>query len=132
MVEKRGAWFSPGMNSQAAFRISAVSGFVAVALGAFGAHGLQDLLVKNARIATWETAAHYHLVHSAVLLLIAALPPFRRAAWWLMLAGIVIFSGTLYVLALTNLKWLGAITPIGGVGLLAGWLALVFGKAKTE
>ena len=112
------------MNSQTAFRISAITGFFAVALGAFGAHGLQDLLIKSGRIATWETAAHYHLVHSVVLLLIAALPPFRRAAWWLMLAGVVIFSGTLYTLALTNLTWLGAITPLGGVGLLAGWLAL--------
>ena len=115
------------MNSQTAFRISAVFGFVAVALGAFGAHGLQDLLIKNARTATWETAAHYHLAHSVVLLLIAAIPPFRRAAWWLMLAGVVIFSGTLYAYALTNLKWLGAITPLGGVGLLAGWLALARG-----
>ena len=113
------------MNSQTAFRISAVFGFLAVAFGAFGAHGwLHDLVEKNGRTATWETAAHYHLVHSVVLLLIAALQPFRRAAWWLMLAGVVIFSGTLYAYALTNLKWLGAITPLGGVGLLAGWLAL--------
>ena len=124
MVENRGACFSPRMNSQTAFRISAVLGFLAVALGAFGAHGLQDLLEKNGRIATWETAAHYHLAHSVVLLLIAALPSFRRTAWWLMLAGVVIFSGTLYVLALTNLKWIGAITPLGGVCLLAGWFAL--------
>jgi uncharacterized membrane protein YgdD (TMEM256/DUF423 family) len=109
-----------------------VFGFLAVALGAFGAHGLQDLLVKNARIATWETAAHYHLAHSVVLLLIAALQPFRRAAWWLMLAGVVIFSGTLYAYALTNLKWLGAITPFGGVSLLAGWLALALGKGRTD
>ena len=117
------------MNSQTAFRISAVFGFVAVALGAFGAHGLQDLLIRNVRTATWDTAAHYHLTHSVVMLLIAALQPFRRIAWWLMLAGVLIFSGTLYALALTNLKWLGAITPLGGVSLLAGWLALAFGKA---
>ena len=120
------------MNSQTAFRISAVLGFLAVALGAFGAHGFHELLEKNGRLATWETAAHYHLAHSAVMLLIAALQPFRRAAWWLMLAGVVVFSSTLYTLALTNLKWLGAITPLGGVCLLGGWLALAFGKTGRE
>ena len=120
------------MNSQTAFRISAVFGFVAVALGAFGAHGLQDLLIRNVRTATWDTAAHYHITHSVVMLLVATLQPFRCTAWWLMLAGVVIFSGTLYVFALTNLKWLVAITPFGGVSLLAGWLALAFGKTKTD
>ena len=120
------------MKSQAAFRISAVTGFVAVALGAFGAHGLHDVLEKNKRLATWETAVLYHLTHAVVLLLIAGLRPMRSAAWWLMLAGTGIFSGTLYILALTNVKWLGAITPLGGVCLLAGWLALAFGKAGEK
>ncbi|MEO6788231.1 MAG: DUF423 domain-containing protein [Chthoniobacteraceae bacterium] len=118
------------MNSQTAFRISAIVGFLAVALGAFGAHGLHDVLEKNGRLATWETAVLYHLAHAVVLLVIAGLRPPRIAAWWLMLAGIGIFSGTLYTLALTNVKWLGAITPIGGVCLLAGWLVLAFGKAS--
>ena len=118
------------MNSQTALRISAIVGFLAVALGAFGAHGLHAVLEKNARLATWETAVLYHLTHSVVMLVIATLRPLRSAAWWLMLGGIAIFSGTLYVLALTNVKWLGAITPIGGVCLLAGWLALGF--AKTD
>jgi len=120
------------MNSQTALRISAIVGFLAVALGAFGAHGLHGLLEKNARLATWETAVLYHLTHSVVMLVIAALRPLRSASWWLMLAGVVIFSGTLYVLALTNVKWLGAITPIGGVCLLGGWLALAFGKVRQE
>src|SRR5689334_12399789 len=115
MVEKRREWFCRPMNSQTTFRISAAVGFLAVALGAFGAHGLQDLLEKNGRLATWETAVLYHLTHSVVLLLVAALPQFRRVAWWLFLAGVVVFSGSLYVLALTNLRWLGAITPLGGV-----------------
>jgi uncharacterized membrane protein YgdD (TMEM256/DUF423 family) len=132
MVEGRAACFSPPMNSQAALRISAVIGFLAVALGAFGAHGLHDLLEKNARLATWETAVLYHLTHAVVMLVIATLRPVRSVAWWLMLAGIVIFSGTLYTLALTNVKWLGAITPLGGVCLLAGWLALAFGRAREE
>lgn len=120
------------MNSQTAFRISAVMGFLAVAFGAFGAHGLHDLLEKNERLATWDTAVLYHLAHAVVMLLVATLQPFRRIAWWLMFAGVLIFSGTLYVLALTNLKWLGAITPLGGVALLAGWLALARGKGRTD
>ena len=118
------------MKSQTAFRISAVLGFLAVALGAFGAHGMHDVLEKNGRLATWETAVLYHLTHAVVLLLISTLRPPRAAAWWLFLTATGIFSGTLYALALTNLKWLGAITPIGGVCLLAGWLALAFGKAS--
>ena len=120
------------MKSQTAFRISAIIGFLAVALGAFGAHGLHDVLEKNGRLATWETAVLYHLTHSVVMLVIATLRPPRIAAWWLMLAGAIIFSGTLYILALTNVKWLGAITPVGGVCLLAGWLALAFGKADEK
>ncbi|MEI7822143.1 MAG: DUF423 domain-containing protein [Verrucomicrobiota bacterium] len=120
------------MNSQTALRISAIVGFLAVALGAFGAHGLHAVLEKNARLATWETAVLYHLTHAVVLLIIATLRPLRAAAFWLMLTGIAIFSGTLYVLALTNVKWLGAITPIGGVCLLAGWLALGFGKPDSK
>ena len=120
------------MNSQTALRISAIVGFLAVALGAFGAHGLHALLEKNARLATWETAVLYHLTHAVVLLIIATLRPLRAAAFWLMLTGIAIFSGTLYVLALTNVKWLGAITPIGGLCLLAGWLALGFGKPDSK
>jgi uncharacterized membrane protein YgdD (TMEM256/DUF423 family) len=120
------------MNSQTAFRISAVMGFLGVALGAFGAHGFHDLLMKNARLATWDTAVLYHLAHAVALLVIAALQPFRRAAWWLLFAGVLVFSGTLYVLALTNVKWLGAITPIGGLAFLAGWLALALGKGRTD
>lgn len=105
-------------------RIAAVLGFLAVALGAFGAHGLNATLVANGTKATWETGAHYHLVHAAVLLVLAWRAPLPRAAFALFAAGIVIFSGSLYALALTNLKALGAVTPVGGVCLLAGWLAL--------
>ncbi len=132
MAESRPAGFSLRMKSQTAFRISAITGLLAVAFGAFGAHGLQDLLEKNGRMETWKTAVLYHLAHAIVMLVISTLRPLRSAAWSLMLAGIVIFSGTLYVLALTNVKWLGAITPLGGVCLLAGWLALAFGKADEK
>jgi uncharacterized membrane protein YgdD (TMEM256/DUF423 family) len=115
-----------------AFRISAVVGFLAVALGAFGAHSLHDVLVKNDRLATWETAVLYHLSHAAVMLVVASLQPFRRIGWWLFFAGVLLFSGSLYVLSLTNLRWLGAIAPFGGGALLAGWLALVICRAKAD
>jgi uncharacterized membrane protein YgdD (TMEM256/DUF423 family) len=111
-------------------RIAAVFGFLGVALGAFGAHGFHDLLVKNGRLDTWETAVHYHLVHAVVLLIIARSATAPRLSFPLFLGGIVIFSGTLYLLAITNVRWLGAITPLGGLALLGGWLALAFEKAK--
>lgn len=107
-----------------ALRIAAVIGFLAVALGAFGAHGLHDLLAKNDRLGTWETATLYHLVHSAVLLFVAGRTPLTKLAFWLFVAGIAIFSGSLYVLSVTNIRPLGAITPVGGVLLLGGWLSL--------
>ncbi len=120
------------MNSQTAFRISAVMGFLAVALGAFGAHGLKATLEVNGQTSNWQTAAHYHLAHAVVMLFVTTLQPFQRAAWWLLFGGVLVFSGTLYTLALANVEWLGAITPAGGIGLLAGWLALVFGKAGQK
>ena len=116
------------MNSTTAFRISAALGFLAVALGAFGAHGLKDVLARNGTATIWETAALYHLVHSAVLLFVASREPLAAWAWRLFLAGVLIFSGSLYALAITNVKVLGAITPLGGLCLLAGWLALALGR----
>lgn len=117
------------MFPHAALRISAVIGFLGVALGAFGAHGFQELLTHHGRVATWDTAVLYHLTHAVLLVFLSGMQ--RVSAWWLMFAGVLIFSGTLYVLALTNIRWLGAITPIGGLCLIAGWLALAFGKSKT-
>jgi uncharacterized membrane protein YgdD (TMEM256/DUF423 family) len=102
-------------------RIAAIFGALAVALGAFGAHGLKAILAANDTTAIWQTASHYHLIHAAVLLLLGFAGG-RRCAWITMLAGTTIFSGTLYALAITNIKWLGAITPIGGVAIIVGWL----------
>jgi uncharacterized membrane protein YgdD (TMEM256/DUF423 family) len=85
---------------------------------------LKEVLVRNQTAAIWETAVLYHLAHSAVLLAVASREPLRVWAWRLFAAGVLVFSGTLYALALTNVKWLGAITPIGGVCLLAGWAGL--------
>jgi uncharacterized membrane protein YgdD (TMEM256/DUF423 family) len=113
------------MRAQTAFRISAGLGFLAVALGAFGAHGLEELLKQNDRLDTWETAVLYHFVHALIMCVIAAREPLARGPWVSFLAGVVVFSGTLYLLSLTNVRWLGAITPLGGVAFLVGWFWLV-------
>ena len=105
--------------------IASVSGGLAVMLGAFGAHGLADS-VTPARLQVWRTAAHYHLIHSVVLLAVSAIFMHRpsklleRAAW-LFIVGIVIFGATLYTLVLTDIAILGAITPLGGLCLILGW-----------
>ena len=112
------------MTSATAFRISAAFGFLAVALGAFGAHWWKDLLIRNDTLAAWQTATLYHLVHSAVMLALASREPLRVWAWRLFAAGVVLFSGSLYALALSNVKVLGAITPIGGVCFIAAWILL--------
>ena len=114
------------MTSTSAVRIAAVFGFLAVTLGAFGAHGLKATLESHGTAAIWQTAALYHLVHSVVLLVLGQRDTPPRASYILFAAGIVIFSGSLYLLAVTNVKWLGAITPLGGLSLLAGWLCLAF------
>jgi uncharacterized membrane protein YgdD (TMEM256/DUF423 family) len=112
------------MKPTTALRIAAITGFLAVALGAFGAHNLRELLEANHRTEIWEKAAHYHLVHAVVLLVLALRPTVTRLSFTLFGVGIVIFSGSLYLLAVTNIRWLGAITPIGGACLIAGWLTL--------
>jgi uncharacterized membrane protein YgdD (TMEM256/DUF423 family) len=102
-------------------RIAAATGFLAVVLGAFGAHGLKEILAQNNTTAVWEKAVFYHFIHAVMLFLVAGRKPLAVVAWWSFLAGIVIFSGSLYLLAVTNVKWLGAITPVGGLSFLAGW-----------
>ena len=114
---------APGAKS-IAFRVSAIFGFVAVALGAFGAHGLKHLLEEQNTRSYWETAVLYHLAQSVVLLVISMTATTPSWAWRSFAAGVTIFSGTLYLLALTNWRWLGAITPLGGLFLLIGWLLL--------
>ncbi|SRR5690606_15384718 len=104
-----------------AIRVSAVSGFLAVALGAFGAHGLENLLRAKGTVETWNTAVLYHLVHSAVLLTLAVRGMRTWAPWICLVTGTVVFSGTLYLLSVTGIRVLGAITPIGGVLFLVGW-----------
>jgi uncharacterized membrane protein YgdD (TMEM256/DUF423 family) len=113
-------------------RIAAIVGFIGVVLGAFGAHGLHGLLEKNNALEIWKTASTYHLIHAVVLLFVANQRPLPRLAWILFLAGIMVFSGSLYLLAVTNVRWLGAITPLGGLAFLAGWLWLAIRPFGTE
>jgi uncharacterized membrane protein YgdD (TMEM256/DUF423 family) len=110
------------------FAIGSVLGALGVALGAFGAHGLKARVGPDL-LAVFETGARYHLIHALAILAAAwavdRWPGFWSvAAGWLFVAGIAVFSGSLYALVLTGQRWLGAITPIGGVCLIAGWVAL--------
>jgi uncharacterized membrane protein YgdD (TMEM256/DUF423 family) len=98
----------------------ALLALLAVAFGAFGAHALSDL-VTPARLATFETGVRYQMYHALGLLLLGALPAGSQHAGWFLLTGSVIFSGSLYLLVLTNAGWFGAIAPIGGVLQLIGW-----------
>jgi uncharacterized membrane protein YgdD (TMEM256/DUF423 family) len=109
------------VTSPILFRIAAALCFLAVALGAFGAHSLKGLLQSNDTTDIWNKAVLYHLAHAVALIALALHAAANRGAFYLLVAGIVIFSGTLYLLAVTNIRWLGAITPIGGLCFLAGW-----------
>lgn len=108
-----------------AFRVSAAMGLLAVGLGAFGAHGLKDLLARNEMAANWETAVFYHLTHAVALLVIAWSARWRPGPWWCLFLGVVVFSGSLYVMGLTGIRKLGMVTPFGGVAMLVGWAWLM-------
>ena len=112
------------MPSGVAVRIAAIIGMLAVALGAFGAHSLKPVLLRHGTLEIWEKAVFYHFVHGVMLFVLANRARVPVGPWISFLAGIVIFSGSLYLLALTNVRWLGAITPLGGLSFLAGWLWL--------
>lgn len=109
--------------------IAALSGFLAVALGAFGAHGLKQRLSAD-MLAVFQTGVQYHFYHTFALLAVSLLMlhmPASSALRWSGMAfviGIVLFSGSLYVLSLSGVRWLGAIAPLGGVAFMAGWLLL--------
>lgn len=109
-------------------RLAAVLGALAVAAGAFGAHALADH-VTEARLETWRTAAHYHLLHAVMLAFVSTLER-PKLPTILFTAGIVIFSGSLYLLVLLDMGILGAITPIGGVCFISGWLSLLWAGKK--
>jgi uncharacterized membrane protein YgdD (TMEM256/DUF423 family) len=112
------------MTNTTATRMAAAAGALAVILGAFGAHGLKDLLAQNGTASIWDKAVFYHFTHAVMLFVLAQHQPLKAGPWWCFFAGILIFSGSLYLLAVTNMHWLGAITPVGGVSLIAGWIWL--------
>jgi uncharacterized membrane protein YgdD (TMEM256/DUF423 family) len=114
------------LSDHAAKRVAAWLGFSGVLFGAFGAHLLRGLLEKSGMTQVWQTGVFYHLTHAVVLLVVSGWRPLPRVAFNLILSGVIVFSGSLYVLALTNVKWLGAITPLGGLALLAGWLLVAW------
>ena len=110
--------------------LGALSGCLAVAAGAFGAHGLRGRLSPEL-MAVFETAARYQMYHALALVVVAAIAGrlYGRGpevAGWLFIAGTVLFSGSLYVLALGGPRWLGAVTPLGGLAFLAGWAVLAW------
>jgi uncharacterized membrane protein YgdD (TMEM256/DUF423 family) len=129
-------------------RIAAVWGFLAISMGAFGAHGLEDRFAAVGSMtgglpaerlkANFQTAAQYHMYCALALLAVGILAQFGRggaalqAAGWLFVVGSLVFSGSLYVLATTGIRWLGAITPIGGVAMIAAWVALAVAAGSFE
>jgi uncharacterized membrane protein YgdD (TMEM256/DUF423 family) len=112
--------------------VGASLGALAVILGAFGAHALEERLDAE-QLGWWQTAVQYHGAHALALVLFglfAERRPTSSAAGWLFLAGVALFGGTLYAMALGGPRWLGAVTPLGGLALIAGWLAFAWAAAR--
>lgn len=126
------------MNAKQILQLAGISGAIAVGLGAFGAHSLEALLIQNGRLDTFQTAVNYHFYHTLALLGIGVLaivkPDWKGISFaaWSMVLGILIFSGSLYVLSLTGITWLGAITPLGGLAFIFGWSSLVYLSFKNK
>jgi uncharacterized membrane protein YgdD (TMEM256/DUF423 family) len=116
--------------------LGSLNAFLAVALGAFGAHGLKAQLNPDL-VVIYHTGVQYHIFHALGLILIGILAfslppsPYLKAAGWLMLMGIILFSGSLYVLSITGIRILGAITPFGGASFLLAWILLAAAAWKA-
>ena len=119
------------MTARLILQLGALLGALGVGIGAFGAHGLRKMLEASGRFETFETAVRYQFYHALALLAVGILlhirPELRSLGTvaWLWLGGVVVFSGSLYVLCLTGITKLGAVTPIGGVLFIAGWIVLL-------
>ncbi len=126
------------MKAKQILQLAGISGAIAVGLGAFGAHSLEALLIQNGRLDTFQTAVNYHFYHTLALFGIGVLatvkPDWKGISFaaWSMVLGILIFSGSLYVLCLTGITWLGAITPLGGLAFILGWSSLVYLSFKNK
>jgi uncharacterized membrane protein YgdD (TMEM256/DUF423 family) len=114
------------------FRVAVALCFLAVALGAFGAHSLRSTLEARGMVDVWNKAVFYQFIHAIALLVLALYGTISRGALWFLFAGIVLFSGSLYLLALIPQarNWLGPVTPLGGLCFLAGWTWLFFAPPK--
>lgn len=115
--------------------IGSILAGLSVAIGAFGAHGLRTLLEQSNRTETFETAVKYQFYHALALMIVGIVIHHKHVSifinsGWCMTFGTVIFSGSLYVLCLTGRTWLGAVTPIGGVVMIAGWILLAWGISQ--
>ena len=117
--------------------LAAVLGFAGVALGAFGSHGLGTILETNGREETFQTGTLYHLIHAVAILQTAILIRGSSTKWftwagYLFALGILLFSGSLYALAITSIGIFGAIAPLGGIGFLGGWVSLAIGAIRSN
>ena len=116
--------------------LGAVNGFLAVGLGAFGAHGLKGKLSTDL-LAVYHTGVQYHTTHALALVAVGIAAhwwpdsPYLKAAGWSLLAGIVLFSGSLYLLSITGTRWLGAITPLGGMAFLIAWVLFAIAALRA-
>ena len=109
-----------------AIKLTAIIGAAGIILGAFGSHGLEGILEKNGNVSVWKTAVFYHLIHAVLLVLITHnLSGFSKVTYLFCAIGIFLFCGSLYLLAIFELKWLGPITPIGGVSFIIAWLTML-------
>ncbi|MEX2517672.1 MAG: DUF423 domain-containing protein [Gammaproteobacteria bacterium] len=117
------------MSAKLFLLLGSANAMLGVILGAFGAHALKNRLTEDL-LQIWHTGVEYHFYHALGLILVGILclhwptSAWLRGSGWLMLAGIVIFSGSLYMLCMTNLRWLGMVTPLGGLAFIAAWLVL--------
>lgn len=117
--------------------VGSIFGLLTVIIGAFGAHALKELLLANDRLEVFETAVRYQYYHAVALLVIGILAekihgPWIRRATYLLSVGVIIFSGSLYTLSITNIGLFGAITPIGGLLMALGWVCLIMGIVNTK
>jgi uncharacterized membrane protein YgdD (TMEM256/DUF423 family) len=112
--------------------VAGLTGFLGIGLGAFGAHALKGVLEIHHAREIWNTAVLYHLVHAPVLLWLAREQSVTRIPFLCFVFGILLFSGSLYLLAVTGITWLGAVTPIGGLLLMAGWASIAWNGFRSE
>jgi uncharacterized membrane protein YgdD (TMEM256/DUF423 family) len=125
------------LSQRTTLLIASVCGILAVALGAFGAHALKDMLVANNRLETYELATRYHFYHTLALIGVSILMDkfpgkYIQLSATFLLLGVILFSGSLYILSLTNISKFAIVTPLGGVFMIAGWTSLLMAIVKKR